>query len=494
VIDQINNSNSIIVKQQSRKLHSLNLAVVTLCGIVITTGTAFAFQDGNETPPKTETQQKQQPAVLKRTLHTKRPRPVAAIPTHDPKDEIALGDGLIIVDTKVGDGTELQSGDIAVVRFTGWLKKTGGVFKSNMQGQKGRFITAVPGRLIEGWNRGLPGMKVGGRRLLFVPAALAYGEDGYQNIGVPANSDLVFEVSLDDIIRKPDFSAIKPQTWDDGAIVYDINKGNGPSFQQNGFGSFHVTWWNENGKLAGTSLEREQPVLIPYDAISTWSKYTPGMKSGASRVVVANVTQQKGFGKDTTTITAPRTYLIHAYEITAALNPPKYDPSKIVEGENGVKFVDIEVGSGKNLPKYALPEVNFTAWREDGTVFDTTFSPGNSPRTVTAEFDLPVWGVGLRGMHLGGKRVILCPPELGYKTDGSEKLRIKPNENLIYYVELVDFEMPLFLPPEATEDAEFMKEWNAEFGSKKGGFLDLKNDQPKDNKEKDNDKDKKDGG
>jgi len=202
------------------------------------------------------------------------------------------------------------------------------------------------------------------------------------------------------------------------------------------------------------------------------------------------VTRKDGFGKDAKAITAQRTYLIKAYEITAALNPPKYQASKVVDGENGVKFVDIHIGTGKKLPKYALPEVNMTGWREDGTVFETTFSPGGTSRTVTSEFDLPVWGVGLRGMRVGGKRLVFCPASLGYKEKGSEKLRINPDEDLIFYVELVDFEMPLFLPPEATEDAEFMKEWNAEFGNG-GGFLDLGKDQA--DKEESKKKDDKDG-
>lgn len=378
----------------------------------------------------------------------------------------------------------LQAGDVAIVRYAGWIKESGDLFSTNRRGSGNRFVTPIPGRLIEGWNRGLLGMRENGRRLLLVPAKLGYGEKGYADINVPPNADLVFEVELKARLQKPEIELASVRKWDDGSLVADIVEGHGPAFDRNGYATFHVTWWNGDGQLESTSLEREQPVLMPFDNLATWSLYTPGIKSGGKRAVAANITKQEGFGENAKTVTVRRTYLIQAIEVSDPLTPPQYDESKVVEADDGLKYVDLKIGQGKKFPKYALPEVNFIGWRADGSVYDTTLSPGGESRVVSPEFDLPFWGKGLIGMYVGGSRLIWVPAPLAYAADGSEQLRIKPNEDLLFYVELVDFEMPLFLPPDATEDAEFMKEWNEAFGN--GGATGLFDDTD-DDKDSDSD-------
>ena len=446
-----------------------------LSSIVAFTGptgpTVLAFQDsgGAATREKTTTttkiKQNTKPITTRAPQPVRRPKPASRIPSHDPKNEIALGDGLTYVDTSVGTGDVLQSGDVAIVQYAGWIKESGDLFSTNRRGNEKRFVTHIPGRLIEGWNRGLLGMREGGRRLLFVPAQLGYGEKGYADINVPPNADLVFEVELKGLLRKPEIELASAKKWDDGSLVVDLVEGHGPAFDRNGYATFHVTWWNNDGQLEGSSLEREKPVLMPFDNLATWSLYTPGMKSGGKRAVAANVTKQEGFGENAKTVTAHRTYLIQAIEVSDPLTPPEYDESKIVEADDGLKYVDLKIGEGKKFPKYSLPDINFIGWREDRSVYDTTLSPGGESRVVSPEFDLPVWGKGLIGMHVGGSRLIWVPAALAYGTEGNGQLRIRPDEDLLLYVELVDFEMPLFLPPDASEDAEFMKEWNEAFGN-----------------------------
>ncbi len=426
----------------------------------------------------TNTDEQDQPITTKAPQPRLRPKPTAQMPSIAENTGTALGDGLIVFDNKVGSGTELQAGDAGIFLYTGWVKESKTQFSTNRRGSLTQLVMSVPSpRLIAGWNRGLLGMKAGGRRLLAVPAALGYGERGYSAISIPPDADLFFEVELMGVIRRPAVDLTDGKEWEDGARSKDLTIGEGPAFEENCYGTFHVTWWNPEGAITGTSHERVEPVVMRFDATSGWSKYTTGMKSGGQRAVAATYERQIGRGAEVQNISEDRVYLIEAVEIYAPLTPPAFAEKDLVDVGEGLKYVDIEVGKGEELPKYSSLEINFTGWRDDGTVFDTTLAPGGTPRTVSADWDLLVWGKGTRGMRIGTKRLIFCPPAYAYTEEGSDTLRIDPNESLVYYVELRGFEMPLFLPEEAMQDEEFMKIWNAKFGEGNPLFGDIDEDE-----------------
>lgn len=99
---------------------------------------------------------------------------------------------LQITDIKTGDGAEVKPGDTVKVHYKGTLAKTGQKFDSSYD--YGEPIELGLGQVIVGWQEGIPGMKVNGKRRLVIPAEKAYGDQPQQ--GIPANSDLVFEVEL----------------------------------------------------------------------------------------------------------------------------------------------------------------------------------------------------------------------------------------------------------------------------------------------------------
>jgi FKBP-type peptidyl-prolyl cis-trans isomerase len=92
-----------------------------------------------------------------------------------------------------GNGTEVKAGDTVTVHYTGALAKDGTIFESSLDG--GQPATFGLNQVIKGWTDGIPGMKVGEKRRLVIPAALAYGERGAGS-SIPPNSDLVFDVEL----------------------------------------------------------------------------------------------------------------------------------------------------------------------------------------------------------------------------------------------------------------------------------------------------------
>jgi FKBP-type peptidyl-prolyl cis-trans isomerase len=115
----------------------------------------------------------------------------------DDKDAktVTTESGLKYQDLKVGDGTEAKKGSKVMVHYTGTLE-SGKKFDSSVdRGQPFGPITLGEGRVIKGWDEGLQGMKVGGKRKLIIPAKLGYGERGAGEV-IPPNATLIFEVEL----------------------------------------------------------------------------------------------------------------------------------------------------------------------------------------------------------------------------------------------------------------------------------------------------------
>lgn len=97
-------------------------------------------------------------------------------------------------DTTPGTGAVVKSGDTVTVDYTGAVAATGIIFQSSKD--SGAPIPISLKQVIAGWSQGIPGMKVGGTRRLLIPANLAYGANPPQGSGIPANADLVFDVTV----------------------------------------------------------------------------------------------------------------------------------------------------------------------------------------------------------------------------------------------------------------------------------------------------------
>jgi peptidylprolyl isomerase len=106
---------------------------------------------------------------------------------------------LKVEDLIVGDGPAAKSGDTLSVQYVGVLYDNGKQFDASWDNDRKPFrFTLGSGQVIAGWDQGLVGMKVGGRRKLTIPPDLAYGAQG-QPPDIPPNSALIFEIDLTDI-------------------------------------------------------------------------------------------------------------------------------------------------------------------------------------------------------------------------------------------------------------------------------------------------------
>jgi peptidylprolyl isomerase len=125
---------------------------------------------------------------------------VAAAPSAGALETIRTETGLRYADEAAGGGRQARPGDIAIVHYTGWLYELGEKGKQfDTSRNGGPFSFRIgSGRVIKGWDQGVAGMRVGGKRVLIVPSELAYGAAGGGD-RIPPNATLYFEVELVDL-------------------------------------------------------------------------------------------------------------------------------------------------------------------------------------------------------------------------------------------------------------------------------------------------------
>jgi FKBP-type peptidyl-prolyl cis-trans isomerase len=151
------------------------MKITKLCGLILTLSAALLAQTSSH---------KATPARV----------PNTSAPTKVTGEGVKSDSGLQYWDIKVGTGSEAKSGDKVKVHYTGWFT-SGKKFDSSVDAQQPYSFTLGQGNVIKGWDEGVAGMKVGGKRQLRIPPELAYGEQGYKNI-IPPNSTLIFDVQL----------------------------------------------------------------------------------------------------------------------------------------------------------------------------------------------------------------------------------------------------------------------------------------------------------
>ena len=146
----------------------------SLCLAVLCAGAVFAQA---QTPPAT----------------AEAPPAAAAVPA------APVADPLQIIDNVVGKGREAAVGTVVVVKYSGWLHKHLAVKQHGKLFDSGTIDFALgTGKVIKGWDQGIAGMKVGGKRTLIIPSELAYGKRGSPG-SIPPDAPLIFDVELIDV-------------------------------------------------------------------------------------------------------------------------------------------------------------------------------------------------------------------------------------------------------------------------------------------------------
>ena len=136
-----------------------------------------------------------QPALKKRPFpsRTLSPRAMSG-PTIVTGEGISLPSGLKYWDISIGTGATAIKGKPVKIHYTGWLEESGKKFDSSVDAGQPVIFMLGAGQVIKGWDQGVEGMKVGGKRQLRIPPYLAYGNLATQTI--PPNSTLIVDVEL----------------------------------------------------------------------------------------------------------------------------------------------------------------------------------------------------------------------------------------------------------------------------------------------------------
>ncbi|QOI99535.1 MAG: FKBP-type peptidyl-prolyl cis-trans isomerase [Phycisphaeraceae bacterium] len=166
-------------------------------------------QGKNQPDAKPDVRELIQPAFVPPT-----PKPVPNLPV---VKKTELEDGLIVEDMKIGEGYEVKPGGAVVAHYHGTLKSTPEkAFDSSFE--RGEPIAFPLSGVIMGWQKGVPGMKVGGIRRLTIPSKLGYGERG-AGADIPPNSDLVFVIELVDALQIEDVKAGEGEAVDGPCVA-----------------------------------------------------------------------------------------------------------------------------------------------------------------------------------------------------------------------------------------------------------------------------------
>ena len=198
-----------------------------------------------------------------------------------------------------GDGISIVNHSKIKVHYKGFLEN-GKLFDSSYKRKKPFQFQIGTKQVIEGWEIGLIGMKIGGKRTLIVPPELGYGE---REMGaIPANSTLIFEVELFDI-KKPfvdtDFS--KPgleTTLESGLRYIEHIEGDGELTKTGNLVTVHYSGFLSSGQKFDSSHDRGQPfnfTLGENRVIKGWEEGLLNMKKGGKRTLI--IPPELGYGE-----------------------------------------------------------------------------------------------------------------------------------------------------------------------------------------------------
>lgn len=216
-------------------------------------------------------------------------------------DAKEIENGLRYKDNAPGSGDSAKPGHALTVHYTGMLMVNGKKFDSSLDRGTPFTVTLGEGRVIKGWEKGLAGMKVGGKRRLYIPSEMAYGARGAGR-DIPPNADLVFDVELLKIAGNPwqevkiPADAVKTKS---GLLYVDTKAGTGDEAKSGQNVTVHYTGvLQKTGKKFDSSVDRNEPFTFKLGAgevIKGWDEGVAGMKMGGKRTLY--IPAELGYGQ-----------------------------------------------------------------------------------------------------------------------------------------------------------------------------------------------------
>jgi peptidylprolyl isomerase len=376
--------------------------------------------------------------------------PLAAQPTVAPivlEGATTTESGLQYLEETAGTGAAPLAGNLVTMHYIASLPDGTELFSTYTQNQPATVVWGR-GSLLPGWEEGVGLMKVGGKAKLVLPPELAFGAEG--NGMIPPNTQLVMEIELLAIKEAPAPSTVSAdnlKTTASGLQYADLTVGDGTEAISKTTVTTSFTVWvkgeTENQFIA--SSEDNQPITFVLGRMDMvfpgWDEGVTGMKVGGTRYLL--IPPELALGVQGGGEIPPNATLIMEVTLTDVVEPrlpTKVDEKDYVTTASGLKYYDIQVGTGITPTVGQTVVVHYTGWLEDGTQFDSSLDRGTPFNfALGTGAVIPGWDEGIANMKVGGKRLLVIPAELGYGASGSGST-IPPNATLIFEVELLEIQ------------------------------------------------------
>jgi FKBP-type peptidyl-prolyl cis-trans isomerase len=246
-----------------------------------------------------------------------------------------LAGGLLVEDFVIGTGEEAKLGSEVSVHYVGTLAD-GTMFDTSHKRNRPFAFAIGEGRVIKGWDQGVPGMKVGGKRRLTVPAELAYG--ARKKGKIPPNSQLTFTIELvESVPPLPDpkdasvFTGepLRRVELERGLVVEDYADGEGRVAAAGDKVSVHYTGTLDDGTVFDTSIARKKPIAFVLGTkmvIDGWDIGIAGMKVGGLRKLI--IPAELAYGERAKGKIPANSRLTFTLELMAVRDAPPQPPAR----------------------------------------------------------------------------------------------------------------------------------------------------------------------
>lgn len=348
--------------------------------------------------------------------------------------------------THKGSGKLPAINDLVFVHYTLMLEDSTVVDSSIERGEPIYFKIGA-GQVIKGWDIAMTLLRKGDKAVLVIPPELGYGDQPMASI--PANSTLIFNVEIVDVIPAPEpflvTENVQKRSTTSGVDYAIIEKGSGIKLQSGMRVKVHYSGFFTDLTLFDSSHERGQPIEI----VLGRGMVIRGWEEGLKQLSVGDkarlwIPYRLAYGEQGRGPIPPRADLIFDVEIVSAEEIPGAAPFNVagkdtLSTESGLKYIIVDEGNGETPNPGEIVVVHYSGFLTDGTMFDSSVERDQPFRFILGQGQvIPGWDEGLALMRVNSKFRLIIPYELGYGKRGAGP--IPPESTLIFDIQLLAIE------------------------------------------------------
>jgi peptidylprolyl isomerase len=354
--------------------------------------------------------------------------------------------GLVYRILAKGNGIKPNLNDIVKVHYTLMLEDSTVIDSSIKRGEPVAFKLGA-GHVIKGWDIAMGLLNEGDEAVLVIPPSLGYGDRAMGDI--PANSNLLFNVKIVDVVPAPrpfDITTRNSVQESPSGLRYAIiNEGRGVKLENGMRVKVHYSGYFDDMTMFDSSHEREQPIELTLGrgmVIKGWEEGLSYMKVGDKGRIW--IPYHLAYGEVGRGPIPPRANLIFDVEVVDATDqfvvvPFNTTGKDTLVTESGLRYIIVNPGRGEQPQQGNGVNVHYSGYLTDGTMFDSSIERGQPFRFVLGQGQVIAgWDEGISLMKSNSRYRFIIPPSLGY---GSRAVGpIPSNATLIFDVELLNFE------------------------------------------------------